>query len=40
MERVEALWKSLMINGSIVMLWRQRILEKYVENIREEGFDV
>ncbi|WP_238552871.1 barstar family protein [Paenibacillus alvei] len=29
-----------MINGSIVMFWRQSILEKYIENIREEGFDV
>jgi len=36
----EVLWKSLMINGSIVMFWRQSILEKYVENIREEGFDI
>jgi len=36
----EVLWKSLMINGSIVMFWRQSILEKYIENIREEGFDV
>lgn len=39
MER-EILWKSLMMNGSIVMFWRQSVLEKYVENIREEGFDV
>ncbi|WP_245595995.1 barstar family protein [Paenibacillus taiwanensis] len=39
MER-EVLWKTLMMNGSIVMFWRQSILEKYVEHIREEGFDV
>ncbi|EFM10710.1 Barstar (barnase inhibitor) [Paenibacillus curdlanolyticus YK9] len=36
----EVLWKSLMINGSIVMFWRPSLLEKYIENIREEGFDV
>ncbi|WP_238177840.1 barstar family protein [Paenibacillus contaminans] len=40
MERENALWKSLIINGSIVMFWRQSILEKYVDNIKEEGFDV
>lgn len=28
-----------MMNGSIVMFWRQSILEKYVENIMEQGFD-
>ncbi|MVP00979.1 barnase inhibitor [Paenibacillus sp. N10] len=26
------LWKSLMMNGSIVLFWRQNILEKFVEN--------
>ncbi|AFC30187.1 Barstar [Paenibacillus mucilaginosus 3016] len=36
----EVLWKSLMMNGSIVMFWRQSMLEKYVENIKKEGFDV
>ncbi|KQL45093.1 barnase inhibitor [Brevibacillus choshinensis] len=34
MER-EVLWKSLMMKGSIVMVWSQSILEKYVANIRE-----
>ncbi|MFD1136637.1 barstar family protein [Paenibacillus urinalis] len=29
-----------MMNGSVVMFWRQSILEKYIENIREEGFNV
>jgi hypothetical protein len=39
MER-EVLWKTLMMNGSIVVFWRHSILEKYVENIRAEGFEV
>jgi len=29
-----------MMNSSIIMFWRQSILEEYVKNIREEGFDV
>ncbi|AEI41671.1 hypothetical protein KNP414_03113 [Paenibacillus mucilaginosus KNP414] len=28
----EVLWKSLMMNGSIVMFWRQSMLEKYVKH--------
>jgi RNAse (barnase) inhibitor barstar len=36
----EVVWRSLMKNGSIVKYWRQSILEKHVENIRAEGFDV
>ncbi|WP_317956410.1 barstar family protein [Paenibacillus chitinolyticus] len=36
----QVLWKSLMMNGSIVMFWRQEVLEKYIEKIRGEGFDI
>ncbi|WP_309244130.1 barstar family protein [Paenibacillus sp. GbtcB18] len=36
----QVLWKSLMMNGSIVMFWRQEILERYMEKIRGEGFDI
>ncbi|MDQ6419582.1 barstar family protein [Paenibacillus sp. LHD-117] len=36
----EFLWKSLMKNGSIVLFWSQSRLEKNVERIKEEKFDV
>jgi RNAse (barnase) inhibitor barstar len=28
-----------MLNGAIIMFWQQNILEKFIENVRSEGFD-
>jgi len=35
----EALWKSLMRDGSVVMFWRHSIVETKVEQLDAEGFD-
>lgn len=29
-----------MVNGSVIKFWRQSVMEKYIENIKKEGFDV
>ncbi len=36
----EALWKSLILNGSIVIFKKASILEKHITNISKEGFDI
>jgi RNAse (barnase) inhibitor barstar len=36
----EHLWKSIMVNGSVIMFWQQSILGKFIESIRKEGFDM
>ncbi|MEC0226751.1 hypothetical protein [Paenibacillus alba] len=39
MEQGYLLWQSIMCNGSVMMFWRQSIMEKFIEGIRNEGFE-
>lgn len=40
MEQRYLLWQSILVNGSVMMFWQQSIMEKFIEGIKNEGFDV
>jgi len=34
------LWRQLLLNGAVNLFWKEEILDKYVSEISNEGFDI